>query len=183
MNIHDQILANRYAAAFLNRYVDTITIEDYFHIKNAYDFLHNHREILIYFKLPRVEEEKQEALKKLFTEFNLPESLHKLIDLLSKHQRLFLLKNVFYALLEIYCKRKGLIEFNVQSSHQLNGEQLDAIKKFLEKKTKRSILYNKTINKNLIAGIRLLSNELLWEHSVAQQLRKAEQFLRSKERS
>ena len=69
------------------------------------------------------------------------------------------------------------MEFSVLSAHDLDKKELTTIQHFLEEKTKKTIIYNHKINKDLIAGIRLLSNTLLWEHSIAQQLRDAEQLL------
>ena len=179
MNIQKQVLAGRYAAAFLNLYSDTLTLDDYYAIQDARNFLNDNRNLLTYFKLPRMSEEKKEALQKIFEAFNVPSSLHKLAHLLLGHQRLFLLKEVFDALLVSFRERKHIMVFKITSSHTLQKVQLDNIKNFLEKKTGNTILYNEVLDKKLIAGIRVLSNNYLWEYSIAQQLREAQQALRS----
>jgi ATP synthase F1 delta subunit len=182
MNIQENMLARRYALAFLNIYGNTFSLDNYYAVKKAYQFLKNNRDIKSLFKLPDVESAKKECIKKIIEEFSLPVSLYALVDLLLKNQRLFLLTEIFGYILECYANSHNILEFSFESSHQLTADQLSCIKKFLEKKTKKTILYKETINKKLIAGIRLLSNSLLWEHSVAQQLQKAGQLLRSKER-
>jgi len=182
MNVQEKILARRYAHAFLNVYADSLSLDDYYHIKNAYEFLSKHKEITTHFRLPDVEEAKKKVVKKLFDAFQVPVSLFSLVDLILVDQRIFLLKDILRYLVKGYCQQKGYMEFSFQTSHALAENQRVALENFLEKKTKKTILYNEVVNKNLIVGIRLLSDSLLWEHSVAQQLRKAEHILRSKER-
>ena len=179
MNIQHQILARRYATAFLNYYENSISLDDYYAFKELYIFLNNNPVLLTHFKFPRMDKEKKEAIKKLNAAFKIPSFFEKLTDLLIKQQRLFLIKGVVNSILALYGKRKNIMEFNIASPYSLEKQQLSTVQQFLEKKTKKTILYKQTLNKNLIAGIRLLSGTLLWEYSIAQQLRNAEQLLRS----
>ncbi len=178
MNRHEEILARRYAKAFLNVYGDQITQDGYHAIVLALRFLKENREIITYFKFPRMHEEKKQAIQKLVKMFALPERFISLTNLLCKQQRLYLLVVVLKVLLELYRKEKGIMEFSIKSSHELSELQVKEIQQFLSIKTGKIIFYHYALDKQLIAGIRLMSHSLLWEQSIAQQLRSAEQRLR-----
>lgn len=179
MNVQDSKLAKKYAAAFLNIYENQLSLDDYFALQQAVHFFDDNRQLLTYFKLPRILAEKKEALRKIQEAFNLPKVMDTLMELLLDHQRLFLIKYVFEALLILFRERNNIMTFSIISSHTLEKNQLQSIKDFLEKKTRNTILYNKEVDKKLIAGIRLQSTTYLWEYSIEQQLREARQALRS----
>ena len=69
----------------------------------------------------------------------------------------------------------SFISFNIKSSHKLTQEQIDSLKTFLTEKTGKKIIYQTHVDKKLITGIRLQSDELLWEQSIKKQLRSLNQ--------
>ncbi len=170
-------LSRKYATAYLNVYLDTITLKNFCTIKELYAFLKQEHELLFLFKLPSSDHIKKEVIKKTFDHFSVVDSLFKLTDLLIMHQRLFLLPKVLYYVQELYKERKGINEFHITSYPALDKEQLDGIKKFLSTRTGTHVLYEYTVDNKLIAGIRAQSTQLLWEHSVAAQLRTMKQSL------
>ena len=177
MKIEDSVLSRKYATAFLNLFIDEIGIKDYCNIVDLFNYLKNHPELGSVFKLPRVDEAKKEAIDCMVKEFRLKPSLKKLMHLLMQHQRLFLLPDVLRYIQQLYKERREIMEFEVRSSHALTKDQLETIKYFLSSKTGNHILYEHTIHKDLIAGIRLQSDLLLWERSVARRLAEAQRLL------
>ena len=94
MNIHEVILSRKYATAFLNLFIDKLSVADYGAIVRAAAFLKEEPRLVSYFKLPRVDAVKEKVIDALFKEFKLPSILKKLTDLLVADQRLFLLVQV-----------------------------------------------------------------------------------------
>jgi ATP synthase F1 delta subunit len=177
MNIEYLILSRKYAVAFLNLFINEITLEDYHALVKLLLFLKNKPELNLMFKLPRVEKAKREAIDCMMKEFQLPLPFKKLMDLLLDDQRLFLLLDVLRYIKQLYTEREGIMEFEIRSSHDLNHEQLEIIKYFLSSMTGKHIVYKHSIDRELIAGIRLQSDILLWERSVAQKLAEAQRSL------
>ncbi|MEX0940131.1 MAG: F0F1 ATP synthase subunit delta [Candidatus Babeliales bacterium] len=177
MDVDNIKLARKYAVAFLNVYEDKITIKDYYKIVQVQQFLAKSSDVIFHFKLPDMNEVKRKAIDLIFQKFDLPIILKKLSNMLIEHERLFMLEKVFYYIQKTYKERNNLILFQIQTSYALSSEVLNQIISFLEKKTGNTILYETNINRKLIAGIRLQSETLLWEDSIAKRLRHAEQLL------
>jgi F-type H+-transporting ATPase subunit delta len=173
MNMQEIVLSRKYAEAFINLFIDKLTVTDYHNTIRAAQFLKEDNQLVACFKLPQIDEVKKKVIDAFFEEFQLPFILKKLTDLLLHDQRLFLLPQVFENLIEFYRQRKGIMAFKVKSSDELTPNQLEVIIIALAAKTRKQIEYDYKIDKALIAGLRLQSNSLLWERSVAQQLNEA----------
>ena len=171
MNAPQYTVARKYAQAFLNVFADTISQDDFEHIEAAALFFKKQPSLLFFLKWPALGVAvKVEALNKVLQKFGLPDSFNKLVDLLAQDKRTFLIAEVLSQISKQYKKSHKLGVFNISSAHQLNEQELTTIKEFLAKLTGLDIIYNYTIDKKLIAGIRLQSDTYLWEYSIANQL-------------
>ena len=179
MNIQEVILSRKYATAFLNLFIDKLSVTDYDTIVRAAVFLKEEPRLVSYFKLPRVDAVKKKVIDRLFKEFKLPLILKKLTDLLMRDQRLFLLPQVLKSMEQLYRQRKGIMAFKVSSSYTLTKKQLENIEDLLATKTGKHIEYEHKVDNGLIAGIRLQSDTVLWEYSIARQLSEAQRLLSS----
>ncbi|MGE0207154.1 MAG: FoF1 ATP synthase subunit delta [Candidatus Babeliales bacterium] len=179
MNRVEQNLAARYAQAFLNTVGKDLALQDYQAALHLYEYLKEHANLILYFRLPHMYEVKKEALHTLLQSFSLPTVFEKITDLLLEHQRTFLIKDFLGAFLALYRKKHGIVFFTLKSSHELSAEHKAELLRFIERKTGKTVLCKTVIDKNLIAGIRLLSSTLLWEYSVNKTLRDARLALRS----
>ena len=147
MNIQEKILASRYAQAFLNVYGTTFSLDDYYHIKDAYEFLKDNRSLSSHFKLPRLERAKKEVVQKIFQEFHIPASINALVDLLLEHQRLYLLKDVFGLFLREYRQRNNYLAFTFETSHQLTEQRLlTVLSRSMTFPTCRSYHYTRSVS-------------------------------------
>lgn len=179
MNGSENLLAKKYATAFLNLNSDTISLDDYRKIKIAADFFKKNYKFFFLLNTPTIHvTQKRIVLEKLLDQLSLSKSLQPLIELVLKHQRVFLLPAIFQQLVLVYEQRKKLVSFTFFSSHTLDNNQLEIVKAFLAKKTNHTIMYKQSINKKLIAGIRLQSDVFLWEYSIAKQLRTLGKIIR-----
>jgi F-type H+-transporting ATPase subunit delta len=172
MNINLVPLAKKYAVAFLNVFGQTISYDDFEQICLLGDFFQNHKQALFFFGLPHIPmEEKIRSLVSVIERYSLPLSLKRLFILLIEDGRSLLLQEVMNQICEEYQQRHGLQTFSISSSHELTKEEREEIKKMLEHITNNKVRYTFTIDKKLIAGLRLQSSTVLWEYSIEKQLR------------
>lgn len=172
MKLHEELIAKKYAKAFLNLFIDEIPLKMYQRIVELEQFFRVRREVLAFLALPHIEPYyKCKALDSIIEKFSLTPSFKRLITILVESNRAFLFPLVLRTITMMYRQRKGMLAFKVKSSSSLNKAALRTIEKFLAKKTNKHILSEYTLDKSLIAGIRLESDQYLWEYSIAKKLR------------
>lgn len=173
-------LARKYAVAFLNVAGNKFEQKDLKALETVTIFFIANRTIALLFNLPGIKKNTiNQVLEKLFGEFGTKELLKRLVALLLQHHRAFLLPDVLHQISDVYKQRTGIAQFQVHSSHALDEQQLQAALTFLGRITGKQVLYEYRVDSSLIAGLRLQSDTLLWEHSVKKQLLSAAQALRA----
>lgn len=164
-------LAKKYAQAFFNVYGDQLSDKDFYNICSAGSFFARHKQVLFFLTWPIIETDiKVKAIKQALLVFHLSDPFDKLVDLLATHKRTFLIMLVLDKLCALYKKNNKIMTFSIASSHQLEADQLDILKRFLMGITGQTIMYEYKVDKKLIAGIRMESQTLLWEYSISMQL-------------
>ena len=168
MNIENRlILVKKYSKAFVNTFKDKLSIDDIDLIENLIHYLKQNRNIFIYINLSIVEFKiKKDFFSKLIKLFKLKEFFTDLTNLLLESNRIFLLIYILKDIIKIYMQEIGFIKFNIVSSHNINNKNLEIIKNFLKNKTGKNILTRLSIDKSLIAGIKIYSDELAWQYSI-----------------
>lgn len=175
------VTSRKYAQAFLNIFLDSITPEVYASIKSLESFLSSHRNALIFFGLHHIPTDiKLKLLNDLQSKFTLYEPMKKLFETLIRHNRSQLMPQVLKNICQYYRIRKNTMLFSIQSSHELDKESVATIEKFLAHHTNKHITSVQYINKNLIAGLRLQSDTLLWEYSIHKEIKKLTQIVTAK---
>lgn len=165
-------IVNKYAYAYMNVSGDRLAQDEIRQCQQAADFLHTHARALFLLKVPVIPQEvKREALTEIMARFELPESIQILIDLLLEHKRAFLLADILDEISIIYANRKMIHTFKVTSSSELSARERSDIEAFVADRVQGTIMYTYVVDKKLIAGIRIQSETLLWEHSIDKQLR------------
>lgn len=176
-NINKDI-AKKYAQAFMNIFPKSCSFNDLKKIENAQSFLQTHKRTLFFLQLPQFDHERKKSMvADLIDYFSLPHDLAVLMCLLIEHNRSFYIPEVLLWITLIYKDQINSVTFSIQSAHELDNQQLESIKQFLSYLTHKKIIAVPLINTSLIAGLRLQSNEYLWEYSVRKQI-KAVQALR-----
>ena len=169
---HEEFIAKKYAKAFLNLFIDDISLDAYNHIVVLEKFLKERREAITFLSLPHIKKSaKKELLDNVINRFKLPSPFKRLITILIESKRIFLLPLILHYMAIIYRQRKGILAFIVKSSAPLTAPAIKIVKEFLEGKTDKEILTIPGVDDSLIAGIRLESYEYLWEYSIAKKLR------------
>jgi F-type H+-transporting ATPase subunit delta len=166
-------LARKYAIAFVNVYDQKIPESLYDEIKNLASELYQRKNLLISLTVPGISyETKYHALKRL-----LPASyFNSLIQLLLQDNRIIILPEVLDYIAQEYYKRHTIIVCTITSSHVLDQSAVDAIVHFLTVQTESVIKYTLIIDHNLIAGIRVQSDQFVWEYSIRKQLQCVKQM-------
>ncbi|MDP3889117.1 MAG: ATP synthase F1 subunit delta [bacterium] len=169
--VDENLLAQKYARAFITVFGDQLTLEKVDKLYNAAEFLAANQRIIFFMKLAMIDDKiKKQSLDFLCKRFNLDDTVKKLMLLLLKHKRLSLLEYVLRTVSKVYKNQAGIELFTLISSHELSEHDKQVLKQFLEQQTGHTIMYNYKIDKQLIAGIRMQSDQHLWEYSIAKQL-------------
>lgn len=162
------LLSRKYATAFVNVFAQTITIADVEKINKAIELLDSCDHLNFFLEIPYIQDTlKHEALADIIIKkAALPTSFDQLIALLISHKRSSLIVPVLKNITELLMEKKNIQLFTISSSHELRQAEIDEIKQFLAQKTAATIIAHYTVDKKLIAGLRLQSNTYLWEHSL-----------------
>jgi len=141
-------------------------------MQSAKYFLQTHKRTLFFLQLPQFsEEKKKEMVVDLIHYFSLPITLQSIIMLLLKHNRSFYLPEVLSSIIELYDEETNSIEFFCYSTQMLMEQHKKNIQRFLESLLNKHIVIISDINTSLIAGLRLMSKDHLWEYSVRKNIR------------
>ena len=164
--------AKKYAKAFMAVFPKSITFSDVKKIEIAQKFLQTHKQILLFLQLPQFNQERKKSMvADLISHFSLPDHFSTIILLLIAHNRSFYIPAVLLAITQLYKEQTNSIEFSVQSTHHLNDQHIESIKHFLGRLLDKNIITTPCIDNSLIAGIRLQSNDYLWEYSIRKHLK------------
>jgi ATP synthase F1 delta subunit len=164
-------IACKYARAFLAVFPKACTLSNLHSIKTAHHFLRHHKNALFFLNLPQFNDERKKSLiADLVAYCSLPDAFTNLFFLLINHNRPFYVPEVLACIIEQYKKQTNSVEFSLESSHSLHGDDIETMKHFLQKILQKNIIATSSVNTSLIAGIRLHSNEYVWEYSVRKQI-------------
>jgi len=178
MNTVNARLAHRYALAFLDVYGATMQEHDFIALRSAFNFLLNNADIFFFLTLAHIStDEKKRVVMKFINKFKLIPSFERLCMLLIEHRRMGLLKDVLRSLLWEYQERYKKFFFTVASSHTLSPDAQNIVQNFLHAQLKRDVIIEYTIDKSLIAGIKIIGDTFYWEYSIARQLNKIKQAI------
>lgn len=166
------LIAKKYAQAFLNVFFSSLSDTDMNRVQKAIDFFATHRQLLALLKVPHIDsQEKMRALEQvLIVTYELPPVFKQLIAVVVQQKRAFYILEILKYLKEIYQHCKHIQVFQIRSSNTLEQAELDVLQKFLARKTGQIIFYTQRLDPSLIAGIRMQSDQLLWEYSIKKQL-------------
>jgi len=165
-------IAQKYAKAFMAVFPKSFSLADVKKIETAQIFLQKHKQILLFLELPQFNQERKKSMvADLISHFSLPETFAAIILLLIKHNRSFYLPAVLLSLTQLYKEQTNSIEFSLKSTHNLNDKQIESIKYFLTKLLNKNIICTPSIDDSLIAGLRLQSDNHLWEYSIRKHIK------------
>lgn len=172
MRISQVPMAKKYATAYLNIYEPTLTQDDMRALSAAFSFLKSHRNfMLLVCTLSADKGAMVRVFEKLVTYFSLPSSIQTLMQLLLKHKRICFLTAVLQDICCLYKMRHNIIEVEIQTADDLDPDAVKEFERFFEHLSGKKVESEIRVDRSLIAGVRLQSDFLLWDYSVASRLR------------
>lgn len=172
MIISQNPLAKKYATAYLNVHEDALTDPDIKAISAAYTFLKTHHTFI--HLLCVISFDKKEMIRvceRLIHDFALPETMSFLMVLLVKHKHICYLKEILQDIYCLYKVRKNIVKLEIKTADHIDAQAVYAFEQFFAHESGKKIESIVSIDRSLIAGVRLQSEFFLWEYSVASQLR------------
>lgn len=167
----ERMLTRKYAQAFLAVAGDDLTIELVRSLPAIAEALKAVKPAIQLLLATTKEREQAAVFEQIFAHVHLPASFNRLIFLLSEDKRLTLLPNVIQKIADLYRERAGIMVWSIKSSHELTQKMRTALQEFLARATGCVIMGEYALDADLIAGIRMRSDTLLWEYSIDKQLR------------
>jgi ATP synthase F1 delta subunit len=172
MQVSKSVIASKYARAWLDVMRNEIAPAQQKAIQAMLDFMGKRRDIPFFLSWPAVPlTAKLEFIDTLYTTHAVDKKLFEpLTKLLAAQKRLFLLPDVFQALMREYKKIKQIIDVIIASSVPLTAKQRSALEAFTARKTGCTVVSTYNVEPALIAGVRIQGDTYVWEHSIEQQL-------------
>lgn len=168
--------ATAYAKAYLNVFGAGLQRDAIEAIEKAGHFLREHRRALFLLKVPVMDEAvKRRGMKELSDRFGLPQSVEQLFELLLQRRCASLLADVFLEIVHTYNKRHHHEKVVVSSSTELSDQQKKQIIAFTDKRFPGTKEYSFKLDASLIAGIKIMSDTMMWESSIDNYLRECTQ--------
>lgn len=168
-----QDVCKKYAVAYIHVFKEDIDSSVLDALQRAFDFLSKHKNMLFLLSLyETTTEEKKRIITKFITTFKLPDSIHRLMDLLLQNKDICILTDV---LRDVYCfskKEFGVEDLKISSSCLLSESDQETLKQFFVTLSHKTCRITVEQDAELIAGIRMQSDTLLWENSVAKNMKK-----------
>jgi len=179
MKYSQSISAKQYAKAYLLEFKNHLTLDDIENMKAMIRFCrHQHN----FMSLVSVTKNKQQVLiNDIFQHFSLHKTLRNLVDLLIKNKRLTLFAQILQDICCLYLITKNIVEVTIFTAAPLDEKEEQTFKDLFIKLSNKQIVSNVEIDKTLIAGVRMQSDFLLWEYSIAARIRALSQKLLHKE--
>jgi len=171
-------IAKRYARAYLDIFGDAITVSALTPLCEAAAFFYRHKTRLALQLAPYLDDSYViQRITHLCVSSGMPASCEHIIRLLVHERRLELLADVLVQICFQYRVRHHIMSCSITSSHALTEHELASIRRFLECKTGYSIMDVYAVDADLIAGLRLQSDTIMWEYSLHKQLAEASRQL------
>lgn len=170
MKRNEERISHKYAKATYSKLGDQLTKELCGKLLPLAEKLETQRSVILLAQIVHRDDESVLALEKFFKEAGFGSLFGKLVSLLIGQRRLILLPRVLRALYGICLEDKGIMHFIIESPLELSQEEQDGFVAFLQKKTGKEIRYTLKSNPDLIAGVKMYSDTLGYEHSVQQKL-------------
>ena len=165
--MNQSVLARKYAQAFYNQYGSTISLELFWQLKDASSYLRYIPGVLFFLGLVSVEDKaKDKMIEVLLEKLKLPSSFGHLIQLLMEHKRIYLFPLVVQVLVDLCQEKHNALLFTISAPEELESGEKEEIERFLHRLSGCHILAEFVLDKKLIAGIRALNKNYMWEYSI-----------------
>lgn len=173
MNFICNKLAASYAHAFLDIFGDSITLDSLAALRKAALFFKQYQRRLALVLAPYIDKKRAiEQITIICEAAGVPSSCKHIIKLLAHHNRLDIVTDVLFQIGEQYKIRHHIANCSITTSHELTEHERAIITTFLEKKNNNTFIQEYNVDTKLIAGIRIVGDNVFWEYSIRHYLEK-----------
>lgn len=151
--LHKKTIAKRYASAVLSLSKEFNVLEavntDF---KTLNSLLHDVPELHNLLKNPIINvNQKIRIIDKILTG-NVQPLVIKLLEVLIRYDRGDIFEDIIESFSELYADEVGILPVKLTSAHPMNEKEKKLLRDSLEKKTKKTVEFEETVDENLIGG-------------------------------
>ncbi len=147
-------------------------------LKNFKHLFDNSSELKNFIQNPTQSKNNQNyAIKILSDKLGFSKNLKNFFSLLIEKRRIFFIKKIVDSFLRLCSKKRGEIKASLISSKELSKSELEQINKDLSKSIGSNLIFEYTVNKDLIGGLKLQLGSYMIDTSIKNKLRKYEQLM------
>jgi len=179
MQVAIELYAKKYAIAYMNLYGKELTIRGLEMLQEFADFIKQYPGVVESLALPSIAQEaKSKVIAMLAERYYFGAGFCRLLQLLIDHKRLDYLQLVIVNIIRIYRKLNGILSIKVSMSHQLTTGEKELINNFIRERTNyKTVQADYIMAPELLSGLRIQSDDFLWERSIRKLLRHVEQTM------
>jgi len=161
------LVANTYATALYELGVEENKLDVFMdNLSVLKDTLKDNEKFLEILKTPSIDSnEKKQLIDNIFKE-KFDNEIINFFKLLVDKRRFAYILEIIEVFSESTDKYKGIIRADVYSSFKLSEDQLNKLSDRLKEKTKKTVLLNNVVDKNLIGGLKLVMNDTTVDGSI-----------------
>lgn len=173
MRVDENIIAKKYARAYLNLYAQEFSKEDLQKFSALEQFFKVHQDLYVFLRITTIPKAvKEEAFRKITKAFGIDTHVEKLMKLLLTHGRIEILNKVLRQIRYCYKRQFNIETLMVTTSHPLTKSEQVKVKQFIASQSDATLMTTFNVDPSLIIGIRIESMTFLWERSIKKILTK-----------
>jgi F0F1-type ATP synthase delta subunit len=170
-------IVKKYTHAFLRTYNSQFIPADRESVSCYLSFLHEHHQITFFAYHAALDAgNKIELFMRAFDEscisrMQMRQALEKLITILVYHERILLLPEILKLIIVRFYAAIGYQHALISTSHAINEQEQQEIIESFKALADKNIDAEFSVDPQLIAGLRIISQDYLWESSIAQKIK------------
>jgi len=181
MQENENIIAKKYATAFLNIYGSQFSLNEIMSLTFLSNFFRKNRYFYVSLEMSTISfKTKETAITKVVKGFKFKTPIKKLILTLLKHGRIEIIEKVLESIWYQFKKIYNIEKFIISTSYPIIKKHKSIIVKLLTTMTNKQVLTQFITDQSLIVGVRMESSEFLWERSIKKELMMISKFIAKK---
>ncbi|WGI36250.1 F0F1 ATP synthase subunit delta [Mesomycoplasma lagogenitalium] len=137
----------------------------------------NHINLITLLKSFNVSKEEKEKIIDNIFENKIDLMLINFIKLLTKKMHIFAISDILKEFEKIVLKSQNIQKGIVYSVNKLKISKMNEVKKFIEKKLNSKVILKNVIDKSLIAGIKIVIGDYIFENSITSHLEQIKNYV------
>jgi len=175
------LVAKKYAVAFLNLYSDKFSIETMKKLSVLETFLKMNGYFYASLSVPGLSiKVKDLIVDRIINFFSLDLSIKNLINVLFLDGRIEILDLILRNIWDEFKKIKNIESFKISISHSVDESEKSFILNFLKTLTSKEVLAYFIVEPSLIVGLRMEGFSMIWERSIRKELLEVEKNISKK---